>query len=359
MSRTQSHTSSETESEPSTLEPASSLVISVVVPIRNEEKFIGKTLDGLVGQDYPSDAFEVIVVDGDSTDATRREVKPFAERHPHVHLLSNPKRWASAARNVGVDAAIGDVVIIVDGHCQFLDNQYLKSIERAFKRHDVDCLGRPQPLDVKGGSVLQQAIALARSSRLGHHPDSFIYTDREQTVPAHSVGVAYRKSVFELIGKFDENFDACEDVEFNQRVDDAGLHCVLAPSISLRYYPRSSLRGLFRQMARYGRGRVRLFRKHENTFSLKSLVPACFLAFLLVGLVPAILLPILQLPYLGVIVLYAAVVAGFSVALAIKSRDLRMVLWLPVVFGVIHFGAGNGALQELIFGKSQVDSFDR
>ena len=352
MSRTQSYISTDTIELAEDDTPL--LFMSVVVPVRNEEEFIGRTLTGLLQQDYPAEAFEIIVVDGDSTDGTRRVIELFVSQHSNVQLRSNPRKWSSAARNVGIAAALGDVVIIVDGHCQFLDDQYLRNVETAFRRNNVDCLGRPQPLDVTDSNPLQQAIAIARASRLGHHPDSFIYSEQEQTVPAHSVAVAYRKSVFEIVGMFDEDFDACEDVEFNHRVDKAGLTCLLAPSIQLRYYPRSSLSRLFRQMARYGRGRVRLLNKHADTFSLKSLVPALFLFFLLAGALVTLWVPLFRLAYLGVVAFYVSVIFGFSIARAAKEKKVRLVWLLPMIFATVHFGAGYGSLQELIFGKPKI-----
>ena len=60
------------------------------------------------------------------------------------------------------------------------------------------------------------------------------------------MAVAYRREVFEAVGTFDERFDACEDVEFNHRVDRAGLKCFFTPRVALRYHPRTSLAGLVR-----------------------------------------------------------------------------------------------------------------
>jgi len=337
----------------------SMLFISVIVPILNEEHFIAQTLDGLLEQDYPEEAFEVLVVDGESTDRTCEIVNRYVAKHGNVKLLSNPKKWSSAGRNVGIRASSGDVVIVVDGHCQFFDDQYLRHVEAAFRQPNIDCLGRPQPLDVSDGNLLQESIALARASRLGHHPDSFIYANQEQVVPAHSVGVAYRKSVFDKIGSFDESFDACEDVELNHRVDKAGLSCLLVPNIRLRYYPRASLRGLFRQMARYGRGRVRLLRKHADTFSLNSLMPAMFLAFLIFGGIAMCLLPILRIPYFALAGTYLAIILAFSVMLSAKAKKIQLLWMMPCVFGAIHFGAAWGSLKELMFGRAATDKLDR
>ena len=81
--------------------------------------------------------------------------------------------------------------MIIDGHCEIPSPTYLVDLVRAFERTGADCLGRPQPLDVTHASNLQKAIAAARNSRLGHHPDSFIYSKVEIPVPAISVCLLY------------------------------------------------------------------------------------------------------------------------------------------------------------------------
>lgn len=329
------------------------LFISVVVPIRDEENFIATTLDGLIHQDYPVDAFEILVVDGGSRDRSREIVSGYAKRHANLSLHDNPKRWSSAARNIGVELANGDVVVIVDGHCRFHDDQYLKNIATGFSNPEIDCLGRPQPLDTEQGSLWPRAIATARSSQLGHHPDSFVFSNQQLLVPAHSVAVAYRISVFKRTGGFDEQFDACEDVELNHRIDLSGLKCLLVPNISLSYHPRASLAGLFRQLERYGRGRMRLLKKHPDTFSIKSLIPGFFVSFTILGLVLAIAFPgVCLAPYLAILGVYIAAVTSFSFYLAIVNRRISFALMLPAVFSVIHFGAGLGLVKELFLGSS-------
>src|SRR5260370_27160757 len=76
--------------------------ISVIVPVRNEERFIGQTLAQLCNQDYDRSRFEIIVADGASTDSTRTVVGAWTERYANVHLVGNPKRWSSAGRNAAI-----------------------------------------------------------------------------------------------------------------------------------------------------------------------------------------------------------------------------------------------------------------
>ena len=325
------------------------LSISVIVPVRNEARFIERTLTQLVAQDYDSQRFEVLVVDGQSTDGTSDLVAQFAAQHPdqNVRLFDNPRRLSSAARNIGTREARGDVVVIVDGHCE-LNGQYLTRLADAFSRSGADCIGRPQPLDIDGATVLQRAIAAARSSRLGHHPDSHIYSSAEGFVPAKSVAVAYRLSVFEKVGPFDETFDACEDVELNHRIDRAGLRCFFTPLVAVHYAPRATLGGLFRQLVRYGRGRVRLARKHPETFSWGLLPPTLLVAGLVVGLPLSFTAVWLAVIYAVAIAIYAAVVLAASASLALRLRCLRLLFALPLVFLTIHVASGMGMLWEVL-----------
>jgi succinoglycan biosynthesis protein ExoA len=321
--------------------------ISVIVPVRNEEKFIAATLRQILAQDYDPRRFEVIVADGGSTDRTRAVVADLQKRYENLRLLFNPRRWSSAGRNVAVRAARGTLIVLVDGHCDLDNPNYLADLGSAFERSGADCVGRPQPLDVPGANRLQRAIAAARASRLGHHPDSHVYSSEEGFVPPQSVAVAYRRSVFERIGLFDEGFDACEDVEFNHRAAREGLTCFFTPRVRVRYHPRGTLAGLFRQMFRYGRGRVRLLRKHPETFTPGGFLPAAFLAGVALGPLIAWLVPALWLLYGGVLGLYGMTVLLFSVALSVKAREGGLLPMLPAAFLAIHCGAGAGILREL------------
>jgi succinoglycan biosynthesis protein ExoA len=342
----------ETRAEvPPSMRPPATPFISVVVPVRNEEAFIGATLEQLFGQSYAPDSFEVLVADGGSTDATRDVVAAFRQRHPNLTLVHNPKVWSSAGRNAAVRVARGEIVLLVDGHCEIEGLRYLAEIDAAFARSGADCVGRPQPLDVTGAGRLQRAIALARSSRLGHHPASHIYSDSEGFVPPQSVAVAYRRAVFERVGLFDEDFDACEDVEFNHRVARAGLRCFFTPRVRLRYFPRSSLTGLFRQMVRYGRGRMRLFRKHRDTFSAPGFMPAAFVAGVVAGPLLALALPPLVPVYAGGLGMYALMLLLFSLGLALRRKQPELLPLLPLVFLAIHCGAGAGILWEALAGS--------
>jgi succinoglycan biosynthesis protein ExoA len=336
------------QTDKTTLPPTSAMpFVSIIVPVRNEARFIRATVTQLLEQDYDPERFEVLVADGQSTDETAEIVRDLAALYENLRLLDNPGRWSSAGRNRAIRAARGDILVVIDGHCDLHNTRYLRELVAAFERSGADCIGRPQPLEVRSATLLQRAIAAARSSWLGHQPTSHIYANAEGFVAPQSVAVAYRRRVFEIVGLFDEDFDACEDVELNDRVARAGLRCFFTPAVSVTYYPRTRLSGLFRQLARYGRGRVRLMRKRPETFTPACLVPAVFVLGLLLGPVLAWLSSALGAAYAGTVCLYAALVALASAMSSLRARDVRLLLWLPLVFVTIHLGAGCGSLLEL------------
>ena len=166
------------------------MLVTVIVPVRNEGRQIRQTLECLVRQDFDPDAFEVLVLDGSSDDDTVARVHEMQPSFRHLRLLDNPQRLSSAARNLGVRHAQGRYLVVVNGHCAIHDRHYLSKMVAAFEDSGADCLGRPQPLRMEGASPFQEALAVARESWLGHNPDSDIYSDRPRFVPPDNVAVA-------------------------------------------------------------------------------------------------------------------------------------------------------------------------
>lgn len=322
--------------------------VTVVVPVRNESRSIEATLRTLCTQDLPDAEYEVIVADGLSTDGTVPTVRRLQSEFPHLHLVYNPARLASAGRNTAARHARGEFLVIVDGHCQVPDRGYLRTLLEAFRTSGADALGRPQPLDAPRPTRFQQAVSVARASRLGHNPDSDIYSDEAKFVPPQSTAVAYRREVFDRVGMFDQRFDACEDVEFNQRVADAGLVCYFEPKLKVVYHPRASWKALFTQLARYGCGRARLAAKTPRSLTPPAVVPPAWGVWLvlgglltLTGLAPDWFL----LAYFGSIALYAAVILAGSAWLA-RRHPPAVGVRLPAVFVAIHLGFAWGFARE-------------
>ncbi len=342
--------------------------LTIVMPVRNERRFISDTIRMLLSQDYPEDRYEIIVADGHSDDGTAELVQELAARHPQIRLVINDKRRSSAGRNLGFRLGRGEYFLVVDGHCHIDNDRLLRSVVDCFERSGADCLGRPQPLDPPGLTPFQEAVALARASFIGHSSQSLIYDRHEGYASIVSNGAAYRREVFEKVGYVDERMDACEDVEFHYRIEKAGLRGYTSPDLTVRYYPREDLAALYRQMHRYGKGRYRFLQRHPESFHWETLIPPLFVLglYLLAASVLGVFAIYLRTNpgeevamasstlallvcaggLFGLYLSYLCVIGGTSVLIALEQgpRHLR---YLPGIFFTIHLGMGRGFLAAL------------
>jgi len=322
-------------------------VISVVIPVRNEEKHLGAVIENLLAQEYPPDRFEILVVDGNSTDNTARVVGEAARQSTTpIKLLSNPRQLSSAGRNVGVRHSSGELIVFIDGHCHIPSHQLLLNTARYFDGIGADCLCRQQPLTAPGSNWFQRVVANVRASVIGHGLDSSIYdASLEGFIEPTSSGASYRRDIFDRVGFYDEDFDACEDVEFNYRVFRAGLRSYINPQLTVQYHPRSSYSGLWAQMVRYGRGRCRFTNKHPQAFSLAQAIPPVFLLWLVVGTIGSMFSGSMAQIFLWSIGLYVTIVVATSIDLSLR-HGWRHALTAPMVYLTIHIGLGYGFLVE-------------
>ena len=322
--------------------------LSIVIPLRNEEKYIAETLKSMIEQDYPRDRFELLIVDGSSTDSTRSVVERVITDNPDtdIRLLDNPGLLSSRARNVGIRAAEGKLIAVIDGHVHIPDKYLFRNMERLRENNQALCLSRPAPLDVPGLTAgAPYWIAVARKCWLGHSTKSFIYSEYEGYVDPMSAGFAYDSSVFDAVGYFDETFDAAEDVEFHYRLKKAGIKAYTAPSLMIYSYPRESIGALFRQQTRYGEGRARLVKKHPESFTKETLVPVGIFGLTVLTPLTLLTLPIMPLPSLVVIsifLLYLAILCTTGVYESLKRGHFIQAFYVALAVWTTHFGLGWG-----------------
>ncbi len=331
------------------------IYLSIVIPVRNEEMFIGETLHALVMQDYPKDRFEIIVVDGRSTDTTRDIVEQFIERHRDIsiRLLDNPEVLSSRGRNIGIRETKGSLVGIIDGHVFIPNNKLFMNMEHLKENNGALSLARPAPLDVPGlKSGRSFWIAVSRKSSLGHSRKSYIYSDFEGFVDPMSSGFAYDRHVFEHVGYFDESFDAAEDVEFHFRLKKAGIMAWTSPKLLIYSFPRESFLALFKQQVRYGEGRARFIKKHPDGFSWETVILVCI--FLITVLLPFAILCLAYLPSIGIMYI-AIMLAYWAIVLITGLREAltrgRFFPGILVALGICttHMGLGWGLVKEILF----------
>ncbi len=251
-------------------------LVSVVIPTRDEQATIAACLDAVLGQDYPAERMEVLVVDGRSTDRTRAIVGECAaaDRAARVRLLDNPRAITPVALNIGIRAARGAIVARVDGHT-IIAPDYLRRCVDALRETNADNVGglmRP-----RGRGYTGDCIALATGSRFGIGDSRFHYDETGGAVDTVYLG-CFRRAIFARVGLFDESLVHNQDDELNDRIVAAGGCVWLDPRIRSTYYNRASWRSLGRQYYGYGYWKVRVLRRHPRALRARHLAPAALVA---------------------------------------------------------------------------------
>lgn len=307
--------------------------VSVIIPARNEEKFLARCLDSVYAQTVPP--LEVILADGMSEDQTREIAGEYAEKYGNLIVLDNPEKIAPTALNRAIRLSKGEAIARVDAHC-LLEPDYLEECLSALERSGADNVGGP--MRAEGIGTIPEAIALATSSPFGVGNALFHYATDERWVDTVYLG-CYRREVFEKIGCFDEELVRNQDDELNFRLTQSGGKILLSPRIRSTYYNRASLRKLFSQYFQYGFWKVRVIQKHGRPASWRHLVPGAFVLALLASLLA---LPWSFLPFAFLWGAYLPAASFFAARLSWKKLPL-----LVLIFFILHVSYGAGFLSGL------------
>ena len=316
-------------------------LVSVIIPMRNEVGSISALLDSVLGQDYPPDRLEVLVVDGESTDDSARTVESYAARDPRVRLLHNPKRIVPSALNIAIRAARGEVIARLDAHTRIAPD-YLRIGVETLRRTGADNVGGR--MDAVGGGWFGDAVATATASRFGVG-SYFHFGSDECEVDTVYLGF-WPRAVFSRIGLFDEELVRNQDDELNYRLRKAGGRIVLNPAMRSWYQNRQSLTHLLRQYYQYGQWKVRVLQKHPRQMSWRHFVPPAFIAGLALLVIAAEVVPLASLVARVVFVLYMSIILLISAPQL--QGGIRAWLATALAFVSIHMAWGAGFLTGLL-----------
>jgi len=310
--------------------------VSVIIPCRNEEKFISMCLDSIIAQNYPKNKLEVLVIDGMSNDRSPEIVLEYAKHYPFVQFLENPKLIAPTALNIGIREARGEIIVRIDAHATYETN-YIDQCVTLLQTTDATNVGGMQR--AVGTDYVSNTIAIAITHPFGIGDAKFRYSNREEWVDTVYLGSWYKKSL-ESLGGFNEEWVVNQDYELNYRLRKSGGKILLSPKICCHYYVRSSLKKLAFQYFRYGFWKVKTIVKHPNSLRWRQLVPPVFVLTLIVSfaLVPFFHIYGMVVPGLYVI---SNLVASFQIA---SQRGRRYFPLLPFIFVILHISWGIGFL---------------
>ncbi len=314
-------------------------VLTVIIPMREEERFVAPCLDSVLGQLQDRTDVEILCAVGTSRDRTRDLVADYARRDARVRLLDNPQRIVPTGMNLALRAARGAVIVRLDCHAEYAPDYIAKCLE-VLQRSGADNVGGYMTTLPGDDSPVGRAIAAATTSRFGVGGSAFRVGGVEQEVDTVPFG-CFRRDVFERFGVYDERLVRNQDIELNHRIRKGGGRIVISPAIKLTYYNRSTFAGLRQQAFHNGLWNPYTLYLVGEGLRLRHFVPLAFVLSLLglggLGLVwtPAWLLLAAEL------VVYILAATGMAVVASRSAQTSAVWVWLAFVQLHVAYGLGS------------------
>ena len=245
--------------------PSDKPLISIVIPVYNDAARLRKTLEALQDQTYPSDRYEILVVDNGSTDESPDLVRTCNEA-TLLHEVENTSSPYSA-RNRGIEVASGEIIVLLDATCVPARN---------WIEEGVKCL-EEQGADLIGGNV--EFSFYGAEPTAGEIYDALTNCQMEESIQqgkAKTANLFIRRSVFDAIGLFPEGIRSGGDVRWTRQATDEGL--VLSYCAGAKVYkPARRLRALIKKQWRVAKGKPAIWRQEGREMGLIKL---CVLSIL-------------------------------------------------------------------------------
>jgi len=248
------------------------ILLSIVVPCYNEINYIEDCVNSISNQDLKCE-FEIIVVDGLSTDGTRNIIYNLMEKFPNLRLVDNEKRITPVALNLGIKASRGNYVAILGAHTIYEKNYLSKCLEMFEKHPDISCAGGP--IHSSGKTDFAKAAALAMSNLIGVGNATHRFPDYEGYARAACFPV-FKKEIFDEVGFYDEKLIHSHDDELYYRISKAEKKVYLTSQAKCSYFVRNTPQTLFKQYFNYGVWRISVFNKHHSFIAWRRTIPIAF-----------------------------------------------------------------------------------
>ncbi len=334
-------------------------LISIVVPVRNEEKYIINCLKSILSFKIPKDFdYEIMVVDGNSEDKTLELVKNFISdiNNKKIKIIKNHKLTQAHGLNIAIKNAIGSRILRLDAHCIYSEN-YLYDLIETSKRKNVENIGGIVITKPGGDNYSAGLVQALTTHKFGVGDSSF----RTEAIESKSDTVPFgffKKSIFDEIGYFDERLIRAQDYEFNRRIIKCGGSIWLNPKISAIYFNQPSILSFFKKQffleAPYN---AYMWYLSKYTFAYRHAVTGVFSAGVIGGLLLSNYSSLINNIFLSVMLFYFFLSILSSMQQAKRYKRISYLITMPGSFFLYHFIHGLGVivgLLKIIFGFSPV-----
>jgi len=231
-------------------------VVSVIIPVYNEEAIITCCLDSLEKLNYPKELTEIIAIDNNSRDKSAELIK----KYPSVKYIFEARKGRSAARNTGIKAANGEIIAFIDADC-VVSPDWLNNIIPGLKSKTTGCCGG-KTLSYYPENMIEHYFDWSFES---HAAKILNFSEKYFIGPIFATSnLICRREVFDAVGFFDEYMTAGEDTDLVWRINLKGYQLNYVPGAVVYHKRRDKLSELPEAFFQYIYWQYYLIAKYEN-----------------------------------------------------------------------------------------------
>lgn len=315
--------------------------VSIVIPVRNVEKILGRCLESLKVLDYPKDKYEVIIADSESNDNTPSIAKKYG-----VIFISTSKKSVCAGRNEGFKITKGEIIAFSDADC-VMDRNWIKNSLKYFADPKVGAVGGPNlsPADdtafAKAVSFIFDRALFSAGSVHGR-----VLKNTKVVASLPGCNIILRRKVLDGVMPVDETIIGGEDFAMNYKIRKLGYKLLYTPDTFVWHYHRATPRKFFKQIYRYGASRLIIGKK-----DIKMINPVHIAVGFGIPVLLGIFLLLLFFNQIMLAWLMSTAALFFLVYIFLawfKLNSLKAALWVPGVITILFCSWSLGFLRELI-----------
>lgn len=323
--------------------------ISVIVAVRNEEKYIEKCLLSLINQEFSHKFYQIVVVDGMSTDQTVIIVQKFIRKYPNlIKYYENQKEWQAIGRNIAIqNETDSNLIAYIDGHC-IADEKWLKTLYNSLQELNITKVGGVGSIHTspKDESLIGKAIEQIFFSFIGGFGSSYRLIEKKKEVDTVPF-VLYKREALEKVGLYDEGMRYGEDFTLNFKLRQADYKLFVEPKAIVYYYKRNTISSFFKQMHNYGFTKAIVWKKYPSSISAFHYIPSVLIIFLSLLMITSNYITEIKLVSYLLISIYGITIISYSLIYALENKQYRFIELMPVLYIVEHFAYGFGFLKGL------------
>ena len=315
--------------------------VSLCVVALNEERYLPKLLNDFVNQDYPHNCIDIVLIDSNSNDDTKKIMNLFSTENKDfrsVRVFDNPKRIQSSGWNVAISNFNTDLLIRIDAHSRIPADFVTNNVSNILSGEYVS--GGVRKCIIEKENLWSRMLLASENSLFGSSFNKSRRSTKKQYVKTF-FHACYAKEVIEKTGFFNEHLLRTEDNEYHFRIRQNGFRFSYDPKIESFQYARPSLLKMIKQKFQNGYWIGKTVWICPKCLSLFYFAPLLFVFFLIFLSFLSFLTPYPLLILIGIYFLFC--LFNTIVSSIIERFSICNIL-MPIVFFLMHVSYGAGTI---------------